>query len=72
MASPRTFGGIGAGSALFWVDPERDLTFVCLTSGFLEETRSMDRFQRLSDLAIAAVVDLPIKASLHHFTGKLH
>ncbi|MBI3302903.1 MAG: beta-lactamase family protein [Deltaproteobacteria bacterium] len=57
MASPGTFGGVGAGSTLFWVDPERNLTFVCLTSGLLEESHSVDRFQRLSDLALAAVVD---------------
>lgn len=56
-ASPGTFGGLGAGSAMFSVDPERDVTFVCLTAGLLEETRSMERFQRLSDLALAAVVD---------------
>lgn len=53
-ASPRTFGGIGAGSTLFWVEPERELTFVCLTAGLIEEGRSAARFQRLSDLAISA------------------
>ncbi len=56
-ASPGTFGGIGAGSALFWVDPARDLTFVCLTAGLIEESRSFERFQRLSDLVLASVVD---------------
>jgi CubicO group peptidase (beta-lactamase class C family) len=56
-ASPATFGGIGAGSTLFWVDPVRDLTFVCLTSGLLEESRSFDRFQQLSDLVLSSVVD---------------
>ena len=56
-ASPTTFGGIGAGSALFWVDPARDLTFVCLTAGLLEESRSFDRFQQLSDLVQSSVVD---------------
>ena len=56
MASPGTFGGIGAGSTLFWVDLERDLTFVCLTAGLLEESHSIERFQRLSDLALAAVI----------------
>ncbi|MEW6440126.1 MAG: serine hydrolase domain-containing protein [bacterium] len=55
LASPRTFGSIGIGSTVFWVDPERQLTFVCLTSGLLEEGPSWNRFQRLSDLAIAAV-----------------
>lgn len=56
-SSPRTFGGLGAGSSMFWVDPERDLTFVLLTAGLLEETRNLERCQRLSDLVQAAVVD---------------
>jgi CubicO group peptidase (beta-lactamase class C family) len=54
-ASPRTFGGVGAGSTVFWVDPARELTFVCLTAGLLEEGRSAERFGRLSDLAISAL-----------------
>jgi CubicO group peptidase (beta-lactamase class C family) len=55
--SPWTFAGLGAGSMIFWVDPERDLTFVCLTAGLLEEAANFRRFQRLSDLLVAAVVD---------------
>jgi CubicO group peptidase (beta-lactamase class C family) len=54
-ASPTTFGGLGAGSTMFWVDPERDISFVCLTSGLLEESRNFERLQRLSDLVLAAV-----------------
>ena len=54
LASPRTFGHAGAGSALFWVDPKRDLTFVCLTAGVINEADNVERFQRLSDLATAA------------------
>ena len=57
MATAGTFGGIGAGSTIFWVDPERDVTFVCFTAGLLEESNSLLRFQRLSDLVHAAVVD---------------
>ncbi|MGD0073307.1 MAG: serine hydrolase domain-containing protein [Candidatus Binataceae bacterium] len=56
LNSAGTFGSVGAGSTVFWVDPERDLTFVCLTAGLLEETRSVDRFQRLSDLVSSAVI----------------
>ncbi|MDQ1106820.1 CubicO group peptidase (beta-lactamase class C family) [Nocardioides zeae] len=56
MTSPRTFGNYGAGSTLFWVDPENDVTFVCLTAGAMEEGDNVLRFQRLSDLAISAVV----------------
>lgn len=51
-ASKGTFGGLGLGSTLFWIDPVRDLTFICLTAGLMEETYSIERFGRLSDLVI--------------------
>ncbi|MGH7058490.1 MAG: serine hydrolase, partial [Acetobacteraceae bacterium] len=54
LTSPRTFGHQGAGSALFWVDPEREVTFVALTAGVMDEADNIERFQRLSDLAISA------------------
>lgn len=57
LNSPRTFGGFGAGSTCFWIDPERDLTFAMLTSGLMEDSRHMERTQRLSDLVLAALVD---------------
>ncbi len=53
LASPRSFGAMGAGTTNYWVDPERDMTMVCLTTGFVEEANSALRFQRLSDVAIA-------------------
>ena len=56
-ASPRSFGGLGAGSTMFWVDPERELVFVCLTAGLIEESRNVDRLQRLSDLVFSALTD---------------
>lgn len=56
FTSPRTFGNYGAGSTLFWVDPERDLTFVFLSSGVMDEGDNVARFQNLSTLAVAAVV----------------
>jgi CubicO group peptidase (beta-lactamase class C family) len=56
LASPRTFGNMGAGSSLFWVDPARQLTFVMLSSGVMPEPENMRRCQKLSDMAVAAVV----------------
>jgi len=56
-ASPATYGGLGAGSTMFWVDPERELAFICLTSGVMEDSRNFERMARLSDLVIGAVVD---------------
>jgi CubicO group peptidase (beta-lactamase class C family) len=56
FASPATFGNYGAGSALYWVDPERDVTFVCLTAGVMDSLDNIERFQRLSDIATSAVL----------------
>jgi len=57
LTSPRTYGGMGAGSTMFWVDPERDLSCVFLTSGLITcELRNTDRMQRVSDLVVSAVV----------------
>ncbi len=56
LASPRTFGNTGYGSTIFWVDPERDMTFVSLTSGVMDEPDNIERFQRLSDIALSAAV----------------
>jgi len=56
LSSPRTFGNHGAGSTLFWVDPELDMTFVALTTRLLDEGDNILRFQRLSDIAIGAAV----------------
>jgi len=55
--SPGTYSGQGAGSTLFWVDPERDLTFIFLSAGVLEDSDNIIRFQKLSDLVVAAVID---------------
>ena len=55
LSSPETFGNYGAGSTLFWVDPELDLTFVLLTAGVMTPGNNFERCQRLSDIAISAV-----------------
>lgn len=57
LATPRTFGGVGAGSTVFFVDPERDLFYAFLSTGLLEESRSMERHQRLADLVFASIVE---------------
>lgn len=54
MATPRAFGNHGAGSTLMWIDPELDMSFVCLTTRLLPEADNIERFQRLSDIAISA------------------
>jgi CubicO group peptidase (beta-lactamase class C family) len=57
MCSPGTFGGLGAGSTCFWIDPERDLTFSFLSTGLMEDSRHIERVARLSDIVLAALVD---------------
>ena len=62
LNSSGTFGHPGLGSCMYWVDPEAEMTFVMLSAGVLEESRSMVRFQRLGDIALSSVVDVPILA----------
>lgn len=57
LASPSTFGSVGSGSTMWMVDPERELTFVFLSSGLLEGLHHFQRLQRLSDLVLGAVDD---------------
>ena len=57
LASPRTFGHAGASSIMAWADPARELIFIGLTSGLIEETRSLMRWHLFADLAQACVVD---------------
>jgi len=56
LASPGTFGNYGAGSTLFWIDPERDVSFACLTAGVMTQAANIERFQKLSDLVHSAMI----------------
>jgi len=55
LTSPRTYGNYGAGTTLFWVDPDRDLTLVALTAGLMEHNANTARFQRWSDMVVSAL-----------------
>ena len=54
LASPGTFGAHGAGTTIFWVDPERDISFVGLMTGLMKTVDNLWRWQRLSDIVHAA------------------
>lgn len=56
QTSPETFGSYGAGSTIFWIDPELDMTFVCLTTGLLPGIPNIARFHRLADIAVSAAL----------------
>ncbi len=56
LTSPQTFGNYGAGTTLMWVDPELDMTFVGLCTGVMTSGDNIDRWQKLSDIAVSAAV----------------
>jgi CubicO group peptidase (beta-lactamase class C family) len=56
LNSPRTFGGFGAGSTAFWIDPARDLTFAFASTGLMEDSFHVERLARLSDQVVSALV----------------
>ena len=45
LASAGTFGNYGAGSSLFWVDPELDVSFAALSAGVMSQAANIERFQ---------------------------
>lgn len=55
MNSPRTFGGFGAGSTGFTVDPARDLTLVFLSTGLMEDSYHFERVAKMASLVLAAI-----------------
>jgi CubicO group peptidase (beta-lactamase class C family) len=56
LTSAQTFGNHGAGTTIFWVDPKLDMTFVGLSTGVMNSDVNLERWERLSDLAVAAAV----------------
>jgi len=56
LTSPETFGNYGAGTGLIWVDPEHDISFVGLSAGLLDQNDNITRYQRISDMVIAAAL----------------
>lgn len=56
-ASPATFGGFGAGSSAFWIDPVRDVSYAFLSSGLMEDSYSVERHQRYADFVHAACLE---------------
>jgi CubicO group peptidase (beta-lactamase class C family) len=56
LTSPETIGAYGAGSTLFWVDPELDMTFLGFTTGVMASAPNYMRWRRLSDIAVSAAV----------------
>ena len=56
LCSPETFGNYGAGSALFWVDPVREISFAFLSAGVMNGGDNFERFQRLSDIVTSAAI----------------
>ncbi len=57
MNSPRTFGGFGAGSTGFTVDPERELTLSFLSTGLMEDSYHFERIGVIASLVLAAMTE---------------
>lgn len=56
LASAETFGNYGAGSTLFWVDPEADVSFSFLSAGVMTQATNIERCQKLSDITLSAMI----------------
>jgi len=56
LASPETHGNYGAGSTMFWVDPVADVSFALCSAGVMTQARNIERCQKLSDLALSAML----------------
>ncbi len=56
LPSPETFGNYGAGSTIFWVDPETDVTFVSLCTGIMPWAANLERWRRISDIVASAAI----------------
>jgi CubicO group peptidase (beta-lactamase class C family) len=59
LNSPRTFGGFGAGSTGFTVDPERELSLAFLSAGLMEDSYHFERMGALADLVVSSIVRRP-------------
>ncbi|KAJ4195445.1 hypothetical protein NW767_009767 [Fusarium falciforme] len=52
--SPRAFYGVGGGSTMWMVDPDRDLSVCFLSAGFIEGLHHLERLSKINDLALAS------------------
>lgn len=59
LTSPRTFGGLGRGTNVLWVDPLHGVVFSALTAGLMDEADNLHRFSVLSDLVMSSLADAP-------------
>jgi CubicO group peptidase (beta-lactamase class C family) len=56
LTSPETYGNYGAGSTLWWVDPELDVSFAATSAGVMTQGDNIERFQKLSDIVASAAI----------------
>ena len=56
FTSPNAYGNNGAGSTLYWVDPDNDVTFTFLSAGVMDEGDNVERFLKISSMVSAAIV----------------
>jgi CubicO group peptidase (beta-lactamase class C family) len=56
LSSAETFGNYGAGSTMFWVDPQADVSFALVSAGVMTQAANIERCGKLSDLVLSAMV----------------
>ncbi len=57
MNSPHTFGGFGAGSTGFTIDPGYDLSLAFLSTGLMEDSYHFERMGVIASLVLAALTE---------------
>ena len=55
MHSSNAFGGFGAGSTGFSIDPARDLSIAFLSTGLMEDSYHLERMSTLATMVLAAI-----------------
>jgi CubicO group peptidase (beta-lactamase class C family) len=56
LNSPNSFAGAGAGSTMFWIDPQQELTLSFLSTGLMDDSHNLERLGIISDLLISSIV----------------
>lgn len=56
LSSAETFGNYGAGSTMFWVDPQANVSFALVSAGVMTQAANIERCGKLSDLVLSAMV----------------
>lgn len=54
-ASPNSYYSMGSGSTMWMIDPEREITVIFLSNGFVEGLEHFERCSQINDLALSCL-----------------